>query len=378
MQHKAILVDVIPPNLSKEAGLQRLNELESLVKTFGGIAVVKVVQKKSMPDYKTYIGSGKLKEVLDENNKTKANLLIINNLLKPMQNYNLNEICKKEGVEVWDRVDLILKIFDKHAKSIEAKLQIELAAIRHMGPRIYGMGLELTRQAGGIGTRGIGETNLQIMKRHLRRREQKIKEKLKHYDLVQANHRKQRRNKDLKTVSLVGYTNAGKSTLLNTITKKGVYVANKLFATLETTVGQLYLPVSEKIALLSDTIGFIQDLPPDLIDAFKSTLGEIIDAGLLLHVIDISDPLYESKIKVVENILSDLDIVDKPKIYVFNKFDLTSGIDTKEIGNNFSDFSPVFVSAETKSGIDVLIQKVENVINSLYEDKLNGYSECTN
>ncbi len=378
MQHKAILVDVIPPNLSKEAGLQRLNELESLVKTFGGIAVVKVVQKKSMPDYKTYIGSGKLKEVLDENNKTKANLLIINNLLKPMQNYNLNEICKKEGVEVWDRVDLILKIFDKHAKSIEAKLQIELAAIRHMGPRIYGMGLELTRQAGGIGTRGIGETNLQIMKRHLRRREQKIKEKLKHYDLVQANHRKQRRNKDLKTVSLVGYTNAGKSTLLNTITKKGVYVANKLFATLETTVGQLYLPVSEKIALLSDTIGFIQDLPPDLIDAFKSTLGEIIDADLLLHVIDISDPLYESKIKVVENILSDLDIVDKPKIYVFNKFDLTSGIDTKEIGNNFSDFSPVFVSAETKSGIDVLIQKVENVINSLYEDKLNGYSECTN
>ena len=366
MTSKAILVDVISPEISKEEGLQRLSELESLVKTFGGIAVVKVIQKKSMPDYKTYIGSGKLKEILDENKKTKANLLIINNLLKPMQNYNLNEICKKEGVEAWDRVDLILKIFDKHAKSVEAKLQIELAAIRYMGPRIYGMGLELTRQAGGIGTRGKGETNIQIMKRHLRRREQKIKEKLKHYDLVQANHRKQRRSKELKTVSLVGYTNAGKSTLLNTITKKGVYVANKLFATLETTVGQLYLPSSEKIALLSDTIGFIQDLPPDLIDAFKSTLGEIIDADLLLHVIDISDPLYESKIKVVEDILKDLEISSKPKIYVFNKVDLAPEIDTKEVSNHFNDFSPVFVSAETKDGIGVLVQKVEKVVESLY------------
>ncbi len=367
MLQKAILVDVISSEISKEEGLQRLDELESLVKTYGGIAVVKVIQKKSMPDYKTYIGSGKLKEILEENKKIKATLLIVNNLLKPMQNYNLNEICKKEDVEVWDRVDLILKIFDKHAKSVEAKMQIELAAIRHMGPRIYGMGLELTRQGGGIGTRGIGETNLQIMKRHLRRREQKIKEKLEHYDLVQANHRNQRRSKDLKTVSLVGYTNAGKSTLLNTITKKGVYVADKLFATLETTVGKLYLPSSGKIALLSDTIGFIQDLPPDLIDAFKSTLSEIIDADLLLHVIDISDSLYELKIKVVEDILKDLEVSNKPKIYIFNKVDLAPEIDPKKVANHFNDFSPVFVSAETKNGIDGLIQKVEKVITSLHE-----------
>ncbi len=366
MTQKAILVDVIPPEVSKEEGLQRLSELESLVKTFGGIAVVKVIQKKSIPDYKTYIGSGKLQEILDENKSNKASLLIVNNLLKPMQNYNLNETCKKHGIEVWDRVDLILKIFDKHAKSVEAKLQIELAAIKHMGPRIYGMGLELTRQGGGIGTRGIGETNLQIMKRHLRRREQKIKEKLKHYDLVQENHRKQRRNKDLKTVSLVGYTNAGKSTLLNALTKKGVYVADKLFATLETTVGQLYMPSSGKITLLSDTIGFIQDLPPDLINAFKSTLSEIIDADLLLHIIDVSDPLFESKIKVVEDILKDLEISSKPKIYVFNKVDLAPEIDTKKISNHFNDFSPVFVSAETKDGLKDLTLKIEKVINSLY------------
>ena len=183
MTNKTILIDVIPPDISKEESLQRLNELESLVKTYGGIVVIKVIQKRGVPDYKTYIGSGKLQEVLTENRsndkKDKANLLIINNLLKPTQIYNLGEICKKEDIEVWDRIDLILKIFDKHAKSVEAKLQIELAAIRHMGPRIYGLGLELTRQAGGIGTRGIGETNIQIMKRHLRRREQKIREKLK-------------------------------------------------------------------------------------------------------------------------------------------------------------------------------------------------------
>src|SRR3989338_4953189 len=231
MSHKAILVDVIPPNLSKEEGLQRLDELESLVKTFGGIAVVKVIQKKSVPDYKTYIGSGKLKEILDENKTNKASLLIVNNLLKPMQNYNLNEICKKSGVEVWDRVDLILKIFDKHAKSVEAKLQIELAAIRHMGPRIYGMGLELGRQGGGIGTSGIGETNTEIMKRHLRERAREILDDIKQYSQVRKGHREARRRVGLKTVSIIGYTNAGKTSLLNALTKRKEYAADELFAT---------------------------------------------------------------------------------------------------------------------------------------------------
>ncbi len=366
---KTILVDVISSDVTKEQSQERLSELENLVKTYGGIVVVKVIQKRGMPDYRTYIGSGKIEGVLNENKQNgkekRANLLIINNLLKPSQIYNLGEICTKDGIEVWDRVDLILKIFDKHAKSVESKLQIELAAIRHMGPRIYGLGLELTRQAGGIGTRGIGETNIQIMKRHLRRREQKIKEKLKHYDLVQANHRKQRRKKDLKTISLVGYTNAGKSTLLNALTKKGVYVADKLFATLETTVGQLFLPESQKIALLSDTIGFIQDLPPDLIDAFKSTLSEIIDADLLLHVIDVSDPLYESKILVVEDILNELGVDKKPKVYVFNKVDLNPGLDKDIISEHYNCFSPIFVSAENKEGLKELTSKIEAFCNSL-------------
>lgn len=362
MNQKAILVDVISPEVSKEESLQRLEELENLVKTYGGVVVVKIIQKRGMPDYKTYIGSGKVQEILAENQTHKANLLIINNLLKPTQVYNLGELCKTSSMDVWDRIDLILKIFAKHAKSVESKLQIELAAIRHMGPRIYGLGLELTRQAGGIGTRGIGETNIQIMKRHLRRKEQKIREKLKHYDLVQANHRQQRRSKNLKTISLVGYTNAGKSTLLNALTKKGVYVADELFATLETTVGQLFLKESQKIVLVSDTIGFIQDLPPDLIDAFKSTLSEIIDADLLLHVIDISDPIYEIKIKIVNEILSDLKVSNKPVVYVFNKLDLIKEIDTASITKRHREFSPVFLSAYKKEGINELINKIEKMI----------------
>ncbi|NBV99981.1 MAG: GTPase HflX, partial [Proteobacteria bacterium] len=309
MKEKAVLIDIISSDITKRESELRLEELNSLVKTYGGVSSEYIIQKRSSPNYKTYVGEGKLTELLDRfENFDDLDVIIINNILKPRQIYNLEEFCinyqiekKKEDeeslrwenpkkIKVWDRVDLILKIFDKHATTVEAKLQIELASIKHMGPRIFGMGLELSRQAGGIGTIGAGESNTQMMKRHLQKREKLIEGKIEQYGDVQRRHRDSRRNKNFKTIALAGYTNAGKSTLKRALTKKqNTYVADELFATLDSTVGELYLPISQQKVMIADTIGFIQDLPPDLIDAFKSTLAEIVEADIIFHLIDISD-----------------------------------------------------------------------------------------
>lgn len=333
--NRAILIDVIDPKTSKREAQKRLEEIDSLLKTYGGIVIEKVIQKRSLPDYETYIGKGKVNEIKEHAEERGANLIIINNILKPRQIFNLQEKLDKKSEEiiVWDRVDLILKIFSKHATSTEAKLQIELASIRHMGPRISGLGTQLMQQTGGIGQRsGQGETNIELMKRHLKKQEIAIQNKLDHYDTISDGHRKSRQRKNLKTVALVGYTNAGKSALLNALTNKGAYVADKLFATLQTRIGTLYIKpenhhvdgkyVHGKEVLISDTIGFIRDLPPSLIQAFTSTLKETIESDLILHVIDITDKDIDKKIKVVEEILDQLGLHDKPKIYIFNKIDL--------------------------------------------------------
>src|SRR5688572_18292847 len=215
---RAILIDVIPSNMDDKVAKRRLMELEQLTKTYGGIIIVKLIQKKGTPDYRTYIGGGKLDEIIELAQEEKAEVLIINNLLKPGQMFNVNEALRKAklNMQAWDRVDLILKIFDRHAKTAEAKLQIKLAAIRHMGPRIFGMGMELMQQAGGTGTRGgQGETNTELMKRHLFEQEQRIKRDLDRVNTAREGHRKRRDRVGLKTVSVVGYTNAGKSSLLN-------------------------------------------------------------------------------------------------------------------------------------------------------------------
>jgi len=329
---RAILIDVITSDTNEESAKNRMEELENLSNTFGGVVVVKTMQRRAVPDYDTYIGKGKLEEIIEIGKAKCVEVIIVNNILKPRQSYNIEERLRKSGMKVWDRIDLILKIFDKHAKTTEAKLQIELASIEHMGPRIFGMGLDLMRQEGRVGVRsGQGESNIEIMKRHLRKRKQSILEKLEDYERIRKLHREHRKRQNFKTAAIVGYTNAGKSSLLNAMTNKGAYVADQLFATLSTKVGKLYIQPKtlhdEKYTrgqevLISDTIGFIQDLPPSLIQAFKSTLAETVESDIILHVIDVTDPDMNKKIDVVEDILSQLGVGNIPKIYVFNKIDM--------------------------------------------------------
>lgn len=358
MLPKAILVDIIPPNTTPEESLARLNELESLLVTYGGFVIVRKTQKKQVPDYKTYIGKGKVKELLQDALELGAEFVIINNLLKPQQLYNLEAIFQKHQIKVWDKIDLILKIFSKHASTKEAKLQIELASLRHLGPRIFRMGLELTRQAGGIGTRGKGETNIEIMKRHIATRKQKIKADLKKITKNQEGQRNERHKQGFKTVAIVGYTNAGKSCLLQKLTNKKVKVKDELFATLDSRIGKVYLPDIQQSVLVSDTIGFIRDLPPDLIKAFHSTLAETIHSNLLLHIIDCNDFEMDWKMNVVDEVLAKLECSDKPIIHVFNKIDLLSQTRKENIVEKYGHLKPILVSAEQKINLETLKAEV--------------------
>lgn len=359
---KAMLIDLIKPSMNKYQATDRLIELEELVATFGGISVVKTWQKRVHPHPKTFIGTGKVELVGEEAKELGATILILNAQLKPRQIFELSELLRPFGIQVWDRVDLILKIFAKHARTAEAKLEIELASIRHMGPRIFGMGMELSRQGGGIGSVGIGETNSERMKRHLKEKERRIKDKLKTYQKGRDLARSGRSRKGLKTVSVVGYTNAGKTTLLNALTGRKEYAADELFATLDTRIGQLFLPGSRSIALLSDTIGFINDLPPELLNAFASTLSEAVRASLLIHVVDGSDQYWEKHMKVVDDILERLGVSDTPRIVVFNKEDKTTDRIKERIAEYCEDSEPIWISAVNKTGLKELVQKIEDTL----------------
>ncbi len=362
MLPKVILVDIIPPRASAEESLARLNELERLLTTYGGFVIIRKIQRRQQPNYKTYIGKGKVEEILDEAIKSKADYIIINNILKPEQLYNLEALFEKQNIIVWDKIDLILKIFAKHATTKEAKLQIELAKLRHLGPRIAKMGIELMRQAGGIGTRGKGETNIEVMKRHIRAREQHIKKQLQKIEKNQAGQRKKRKNTGFKTVAIVGYTNAGKSQLLNSLTKKNVKIKNELFATLDSRIGKAYLPDLQTCCLVSDTIGFIRDLPPGLIDAFHSTLAETIHSDLILHAIDIDDLDMEWKIEVVEKVLKKLGCEHKKMIYAFNKTDLLNSYQIGLIEKKHKKYQPIFISALKKTNLEELKSEIARQI----------------
>ena len=358
MKPKVILVDIIDPKTTPEESLARLNELENLLVTYGGFVIIRKIQKRQFPDYQTYIGKGKVEEILEEAKENKAEFIIINNMLKPQQSFNLEQMFEKYGIQIWDKVDLILNIFAKHATTKEAKLQIELASLRHLGPRIFKMGAELMRQAGGIGTRGKGETNIEIMKRHIARRKKKVKEDIKKISKNEAGQRKNRKNIGFKTVAIVGYTNAGKSCLLRSLTGKDVKVEDELFATLDSRIGKVFLPSFQENILISDTIGFIRNLPPELIHAFHSTLAETIHADLLLHVVDSADFELEWKMEVVNEVLEELECKDKPILYVFNKIDLIPEHIQESLKEKYSDLNTVFISAQEKLNLEELKEEI--------------------
>ncbi len=356
--YNAILADLVHFAVPKHEAEERMAELEELTRTYGGVAVVTTIQRRQKPDYRTFLGSGKVEELLVLGKKLGANLLIVNEILKPQQIFNLEEALRPAKIVVWDRVDLILHIFEKHAKTAEAKLEIELARIRHMGPRIFNMGGELGRQRGGTGTRGgSGEGNTEAMKRHLREQEKTIVKKLEKYQGTRNEHQRYRARHEKKTVAIVGYTNAGKTSLLNALGKKHEYAADKLFATLDTRVADVYIPDLQETVLLSDTIGFIQGLPPLLIRAFTSTLSEAASADLLLHVIDVSDAKFAQKIVVVEEILESIGMGEHPRMFVFNKIDVMKNPAQllRDIGT-----TGVLVSAHTKAGLDALKSAIAN------------------
>ena len=362
-----LLVGLPKPGTTKEAIMKDLQELWSLVGALGNTQIVDaVVQRSENPDGATYIGPGKVLEVADKVKEEKIDVIVINGIAKPGQLHNLKKklFDANNHIEVWDRVDLILYIFSRHAKTAEAKLQIELAQMRHMGPRIYGMGKVLSNQSAGIGTVGIGETNTELMKRHWANAMKKVQDQLKKLAADRERQLSHRKRIGLTTISIVGYTNAGKTSLFNTLTGKDKLAENLLFATLDSAVGKIYLPTLQKEILVTDTIGFIKNLPPKLIEAFKSTLMESIHADLLMHVIDASDPDMEKKIIVVERILEDLGIDNKNRIYVFNKLDAADGINISDIREKYFLFNPLFISVKQDEGIDTVKDAIESYLTT--------------
>jgi GTPase len=317
-REKAILVGCQLPFVDDERFYYSMEELKSLTKTANGEVVITLTQKREKIDSATYIGKGKVEELVNLAKELEADIIIFNDELSPSQNRNLSKLLE---ARVIDRTQLILDIFAQRARSKEGKLQVELAQLEYLLPRLSGLGTELSRLGGGIGTRGPGETKLETDRRHIHRRINEIKEQLKMVVEHRERYRERRKKNQVFQIALVGYTNAGKSTLFNRLTDADAFEENLLFATLDPLTKKLTLP-SGYTALLTDTVGFIQDLPTTLVAAFRSTLEEVKEADLILHVVDSSNPDYFQHEQTVYDLLDELKVTDIPIITVYNKQDV--------------------------------------------------------
>ena len=349
-KNRAVLVGLNAHCLSAEENADdtSMEELADLLETAGGVCVGTVFQNKDAPDPRTFIGEGKAAEVKELVGAMGADMVVVDNPLSPSQQRVLSE---ELGVQVLDRAALILDIFAQRARTREGRLQVELAQYQYLLPRLLGMWTHLERQEGAIGTRGPGETQLETDRRHIRRKIQKLREELEQVRRVRATQRTRREKNEVPVVAIVGYTNAGKSTLLNRLTGADIPANNRLFDTLDTTTRTLEISDTCTV-LLSDPVGFIRKLPHHLVEAFKATLEELSYADLLLHVIDASNPLWREQAAVVEQLIVELGAEQTPRIDVFNKCDKFTG----DILPHGADI--VSISAKTGQGLDELLEKI--------------------
>lgn len=375
VEERCVLVGVITSEITEETAKEHIDELEFLAETAGAITVERFLQKLPYPNPRTYVGTGKLEEIREYIKAADVNMIIFDDELSPSQ---LRNIERELECKVLDRTILILDIFASRARTFHAKTQVELAQLQYMLPRLTRMWTHLERQKGGIGLRGPGESQIETDRRIIQQRIALMKERLREIDKQMATQRGNRGQ--LVRVALVGYTNVGKSTLMNLLSKSDVFAENKLFATLDTTVRKVV--VENLPFLLTDTVGFIRKLPSQLMESFKSTLDEVREADLLVHVLDISHRDFEDHFNVVNETLAEIDKTEKPTILVFNKIDAYQP-PTHELNENEEDITSleslkkswmakmnktrcVFISAQTKENTDELKQVIYEEVKEIF------------